>query len=355
MNKNLRLSERLYQRVLWCVAILFAGFLTGFGRLVVGDLPHVEAPLSLEVFIDKQAAAPIRLDLDKLAAQRRTVSDALASKRLLLTAAEHDVEQAQASFRAWATTRHVTDDTAADPEVTSRVRQVDAIVARQRDAQRAVEELDRQDLDLARRQNADQAKLAALEDDARDRYDAAVRRQELRVFGLRLAITLPLLVVAGWLMVRRRQSKYWPFVWGFGIFAVFTFFVELVPYLPSYGGYVRYAVGIAGTLVAGLYLIRALTRYREQQRIAEAQSDAQRRASLGYEVVMARFARKVCPGCERALHPEDPNENFCPHCGICVFDKCTQCGARKNAFARYCLACGSPATAGTETASKIAG
>jgi hypothetical protein len=350
MSKNLRLSERFYQRILWVIAIAFAAFLIGLGKLIVGDLPEVEQSLSPDSFIDAKAAEPVKGKLQALATERGKVGDALESRRLALTAAEHDVEQVQTSFRAWATTRQVTQDATSDPEVAKRVRQIDTLIAHQRDAQHAVDELSRQDAQLNAQERAEQTKLAKLQADAQDRYDAAMRVQELRVFGWRLAMTLPLLLIAGWLLLRRRGSKYWPYVYGFAIFAGFTFFVELVPYLPSYGGYVRYLVGIIVTLVGGLYLIRALTRYREQQRIIEAQSDAQRRAALSYEVVMARLAKKACPGCERALHPEDPAENFCPHCGLCLFNSCGQCGTRKNAFSRFCLSCGTAMPSGAPAA-----
>ena len=85
----------------------------------------------------------------------------------------------------------------------------------------------------------------------------------------RLALTLPLLVVAGWLFVKKRKSTHWPFVWGFILFTLFAFFGELVPYLHSYGGYERYIVGMLTTVLIGRQAIVSLKRFLEKQRLAE--------------------------------------------------------------------------------------
>jgi hypothetical protein len=37
--------------------------------------------------------------------------------------------------------------------------------------------------------------------------------------------------------------------------------------------------------------------------------------------------------------------DFCPHCGIGLFDHCRACEARKSAFSRFCHACGTGAAA----------
>jgi hypothetical protein len=74
----------------------------------------------------------------------------------------------------------------------------------------------------------------------------------------------------------------------------------------------------------------------------EQQTEAERRRSLGYEEALKRMSSGVCPGCERAIAagtPEAPS-NFCVHCGITLFDHCTACSARKNAFFQYCPTCG---------------
>ena len=149
-----------------------------------------------------------------------------------------------------------------------------------------------------------------------------------------------------WLFVKKRKSTWWPFVWGFIFFALFAFFVELVPYLPSYGGYVRYIVGIVLTVLAGRYAILALNRYLERQKLAEAQPNQVRREELSYDTALTRLAKNVCPGCERPVDLKNPEIDFCPHCGIGLFDHCGACSTRKSAFAKFCHACGSGAGRG---------
>ena len=182
--------------------------------------------------------------------------------------------------------------------------------------------------------------LGELEQGAQQQLNAEYRRVELRVFGYRLALTLPLLVIAGWLFVKKRKGTYWPFVWGFIIFAGFAFFVELVPYLPSYGGYVRYIVGIVVTALVGRQAIVSLNRYLEKQKLAEQLPDAQRREELSYDTALTRLSKGVCPGCERPVDLKNLGIDYCPHCGIGLFDHCLKCTTRQSAFAKFCHACG---------------
>ena len=68
MSKSLRLTEKWMQRGLWLVALVFASFLIGLGGTLVGDLPQVEKPQTLEDFMDKAAAQALRVSINTTAA-----------------------------------------------------------------------------------------------------------------------------------------------------------------------------------------------------------------------------------------------------------------------------------------------
>ncbi len=347
MGKALRLSEKWFRRGLWLVALVFASFLIGLGGTIVGDLPKVERPLVLDDFLDKGAAGPLRDQVKGAREAEQAAQAALEQAQLQHARARSETQAEREGYANWLAARSATQRAEHDPEVLARTRALDTLKAAELKAQQAVQAQQQALLDARQGAQAAQRRLGELEQDGRTRLAAEQRRVELRVFLYRLALTLPLLVIAGWLFVKQRKGTWWPFVWGFIFFALFAFFVELVPYLPSYGGYVRYIVGIALTALVGRYAIVALNRYLERQKQAEAKPDQQRRQELGYDVALARLAKGVCPGCERPVDVKNDKIDFCPHCGIGLFDHCGQCSTRKSAFARFCHACGTAAPSAT--------
>lgn len=343
MAQTLRLTETWFNRGLWLLAVIFALFLIGLGGTIVGDLPQVDGRLDVEKFVDQEAVAPLRRAQEEAGAAQSAVQSKLDQAELLNNSAVFNYDAAQDSFRNWVATRTATQLPGQDKELIARTKQLDELKAEQARTQAAVEAQRKALLDANQAYQQAFEQMAPLLAQAQDKYQAARSAAELRVFAYRLALTLPLLALAAWLFKKKRKSQLWPFVWGFVFFALFAFFVELVPYLPSYGGYVRYTVGIVLTVIVGRWLIAAANRYLAQQKLAETQPDPIRRQVLTYDTALVRMSKSACPGCERPVDFKNPEIDFCPHCGIGLFDRCPKCAKRKNAFAPFCHACGTPA------------
>lgn len=342
MNNAIRLSEKWFVRALWLISLVFAFFLIGLGNAVVGDLPQVEADLSLQQFMDP-AGQRLQAGRDAAGDRRGEAQDAFNQADLQRQSAAKDYAAARATFDNWVAARQATGRPQQDAELQNRTRALDTLKAAETSANRAVETQNQAMLDASQAQAQAATALEPYSRAAEARLDDALQAAELRVFLYRLAVTLPLLVIAGWLFVKARKGRWWPFVWGFIFFALFSFFVELAPYLPSYGGYVRYSVGIIVTLLVGRWAIIELNNYLERQKLAEAQPDTVRRQDLAYDQALARLSKGVCAGCERPVDLKNPEIDFCPHCGIGLFERCHSCSARKGTFSPFCHKCGTKA------------
>ena len=345
MNKALRLTEQWMRRALWLVAFVFAGFLIGLGGKIVANMADLEPLPSAEQLVDQPRAAALRAEIERARHAREQAGEALQQAQQGHAVAVASTRSARQAFDNWLATRQTTARPDQDTELITRTRQLDGLVGAERTALAAVEAQQQAALDATQAESRADAAYTALLAPARKAAYAAAERAQRKVFLLRLALTLPLLAIAGWLFKTKRNGTYWPFAWGFIFFALFAFFVELVPYLPSYGGYVRYGVGILVTVVVGRYSIRWLHAWLERQKAAEAMPEQERRTTMRYDLALERIGKGLCPSCERTTNFKDKTLNHCPHCGIGLFNRCGVCRTRKNAFMRYCYACGTGAAA----------
>ena len=243
-------------------------------------------------------------------------------------------------------TRTATGDGGQDAELVARTRELDRLKAAQDAARTEADAASDAVTRLNQQEAAADTALQALRTAAEPAYKQARFLQDLKVFLLRLALTLPLLGLSAWMLLRRPRGDYWPFKRGFILFSAFAFFVELVPYLPDYGGYVRFGVGILLTIVIGHFLIKSMRAYLARREADEQKAEPDRVRAIAYDEALKKIGARTCPGCDRGLPTvEGAQLDYCVHCGLRLFNRCAACETRKFAFFRYCMSCASPATA----------
>jgi hypothetical protein len=345
MKKGLRLSDKWFQRGLWLIALLFSGFLIGLGGKIVGDLPKAEKTYTSEAFIDANAMAVIQAEKKALGVKQDAFQKEVEALQEAERISNEAISTAEQNFNAWLSTRSASQATEQNPELVKRTQRLESLREAAQKAKQAVRDKFTTEEPLKAEFKRLDKKANEVQQAANQALDAELKAQDIRVFLYRLALTLPLLGIAAWLFIKQRKSQYWPFVWGFIFFALFAFFVELVPYMPSYGGYVRYAVGTLMTVVIGSYAIKAMQRYQAKQAQVEQMPEEERREEIDYEQALQRMAKNICPGCERPINTASESENYCGHCGMGLFRACGGCGTRNNAFVRFCKVCGVTNTA----------
>ena len=202
----MRLTEKWMHRGLWLAALVFAGFLIGLGGTLVGDLPKVEKQLTVETYMDPVASNALRSALRQAERAGEAANAALEQAQLKRRAARADSAAAGETFDNWLATRRATQLSDQDPELVARTRALDALKDKERAAGLAVEAQEQAALDASQAAESQRNQLSEMQATAQVQLNAEYRRVELRVFLYRLALTLPLLVIAGWLFAKKRKS-----------------------------------------------------------------------------------------------------------------------------------------------------
>lgn len=335
--------ERLVRAGQWAIAVLFAWFLIQVGASLIADLPLLSRAPQPEQFRQEAALRAVQGRLDPLRDQNQQLQDQLADLTRRRGVAQENLRRERQSFDTWRATRAVTAQSDQNPEVLQRARQLDALLEQDRQLAEQQRRLEQQQQALQGRLTPLERQQAELERRDARAYERALSRHEWIVFLIRLGFVLPVLGLALWLFRRHRGSEQWPFVWGFLLFALFAFFVELVPYLPSFGAYIRYGIGALLTYMGGRALIHWLRDYLRRKQSEQQAPQQERLQQIRYEKALQSLARRQCPSCERFLSSGDaPLPDYCMHCGLRIQTHCRRCDHHHPAFYPYCSACGAP-------------
>ncbi|MBC7743478.1 MAG: hypothetical protein H7096_00075 [Flavobacterium sp.] len=355
MELNSKKLETTSRIVYYSISAILCLFLILLSNKIIDDLDTTIIRPQIENFENKttllglsQTATTLDVELDNLNTKRNTID-----KTIAIAKENSNIEKR--SFDNWVQTRKTLGSPETDPEIIYRVKKLDNLYKIEQAWRLQLNSI-QSEADKILDQQQKVQKLITKEKAITDvKFFHDLKRYELKVFLIRLLFIAPILILGIFFFIRYRKHKFWPLFFGFSLFSFYAFFFGLVPYLPSYGGYVRYAVGILLSAGLGYYAIKTIRKYIEQKQKELKVSTHERAKNVQTEVAEKALTNHFCPSCGKDFiinKWEFPIKNieieayklvtdFCRHCGLVLFTKCGICGNKNFAHISFCSSCGS--------------
>ena len=185
-------------------------------------------------------------------------------------------------------------------------------------------------------------------------YGDAMATYRTFVFVLRFLYVIPLILLAAYILAKLRRSRYIVIYSAYVAAASWTFWMFLDEYVPHlYLGYVVRGTGIAVLLILIVAVVRRFHRI-SKSRLAKQIRDAlvsRRCPNCSFPLYEGQAQHEVLGlsgrwplggGGSRSVQVvknASASRNFCPNCGLPIFDACKECGAEKHALLPHCPKC----------------
>ncbi|GMT48518.1 MAG: hypothetical protein IEMM0008_0057 [bacterium] len=352
---SLKRVEILSKLSLILISITLSVFLILLSENFMSDISGwFDKPIK-ENFQDKIKLDKVNEEVTAIGKKLKKANEKASNLSSSLNVAHRNYNSEKKSFETWIKARTTIGSPDEDSTVRDRGKKLDKL--------RAIEDAWQTKIDVAKKasskllthQRGIISKRSRIRAEGNNKYWEARRTFTIKIFFVRLAIILPIMILAFILLVKFKTSKFKSLIWGYAIYAVYAFFFGLVPYLPSFGGYIRYAIGALLTLFIGYYTIKRLTVFTARKKAELEESREGRLNKIKHETAIKAYKSHSCPSCERdflsnkwspkskkLLTPvlEEEAPSFCHHCGLILFDKCPKCSHRNFIHFPYCSNCG---------------
>jgi len=354
-NKKLKRTSTIINRL---ISVILCVFLIGLTSTILDDLDPYSARPQQEDFINQTKIDLVQGKIDSIYLIVEQKDEKLEQINTTLSLAKKEHQNAKESFNNWIKTRKNATLGQSDQKIQKRINKLDLLLENQQKIETTKSGLLAEKNKLLKQSQAYRDEISKINTEAYDLQFKAQKSHDLKVFLYRLLFILPILALGIFFFLKKRKHKYSPIFIGFTFYSVYAFFFGLVPYLPSYGGYIRYVIGIVLCIVLGKYVINRFRKFVETKKKELEKPSGDRAKKIQLDSAENALEKHLCPSCGKDFllktwHPGKGKTNsqftftpskHCRFCGLQLFASCNSCETENFIHLPFCSTCGDKTT-----------